>query len=54
MLNQSLRLSPVETSTLVLLRQVTLALGDGPAADGLPVHCRQANAQAAGACFFWG
>lgn len=53
-LNDALRLNPEETGTLVLLGQVTLAMGDGAAAEKLLAHACQANPRAANALFFRG
>ena len=53
-LDKALRLNPEETGTLVLLGQVTLALGDGAAAEKLLAHACQANPRAVNALFFRG
>jgi tetratricopeptide (TPR) repeat protein len=53
-LNAALRLNSEETGALVLLGQVVLALGDGPAAEMLFAHACQANPRAANAFFFRG
>lgn len=53
-LNEALRLNSEETGSLILLGQVTLALGDGPAAEKLFAHACQTNAQASNAFFFRG
>lgn len=53
-LEAALRLNSEETGALVLLGQVVLALGDGPAAEQLFAHACQANPRAANAFFFRG